>query len=268
MTPQHRLQHVGIVEVEVGLVGVEAVPVVGVGDRIPGPVRALGIDEDDARAGVFLVGVRPDVEVALGRAGRRLAGALEPGMLVGGMVDDQLGDDADAAPMRLLDEALDVVERAVLGMDAGVLGDVVAVVEPRRGIEGQQPERVDAELGDVVELGDQAGKVADAVVVGIEERLDVQLVDDRVLVPERVLRDGQLQQRPKVRSWPSSQRARCARSRTAARPDRAEGAGSCRATRSAGRASGPRRRRRRHRAAATPTAAPRRKLPARHADRG
>ena len=115
---QHRLQHFGIVEIEVGLVGVEAVPVIGVGHRIPGPVRALGIEEDDARAAVFLVVVRPDVEVALGRSRRRLAGALEPGMLVGGVVDHQLGDDADAAPMRLVDEALDVVERAVLGMDA------------------------------------------------------------------------------------------------------------------------------------------------------
>jgi hypothetical protein len=57
--------------------------------------------------------------------------------------------------MRLLDEALDVVERAVLGMDRGVLGDVIAVIEPRRGIKGQQPQRVDAELGDVVELGDR-----------------------------------------------------------------------------------------------------------------
>jgi hypothetical protein len=54
--------------------------------------------------------------------------------------------------MRLLDENLHVVERAVLGMDAGVLGDVITVVEPWRRVERQQPERVDAELGDVVEL--------------------------------------------------------------------------------------------------------------------
>ena len=52
--------------------------------------------------------------------------------------------------------------------------------------------RVDAELLDVVELLDQAAKVADAVVVAVEERLDVQLVDDGVLVPERIVaaRDG------------------------------------------------------------------------------
>ena len=130
--------------------------------------------------------------------------------------------------MRRRDEALDVVDRAVVGMDGAVFGDVVAVVEARRRIEGQQPERVDAELGDVVELGDQAGEVADAVIVGIEERLDVQLVDDRVLVPERIVRNVAAERCvPAGRSWPRLRSARCARSRTAGRPDRAARAAAC-----------------------------------------
>jgi hypothetical protein len=44
-----------VVVVEIGLVREEAVPVVFSGDRVPGPVRGLGIGEDDARAGVLLV---------------------------------------------------------------------------------------------------------------------------------------------------------------------------------------------------------------------
>ena len=111
-------------------------------------------------------------------------------MLVGRVVDDELGDDADAARMRRRDEALDVGHRAVVGMHRAVFADVVAVVEPRRGIERQQPDRVDAKLDDVVELHHQPGEVADAVIVGVEERLDVHLVDDRVLVPERIVRRG------------------------------------------------------------------------------
>ena len=107
-------------------------------------------------------------------------------MLIGGVVDDQLGDDADAAPVRLVDEALEVVERAVARMDVLVVGDVVAVVAQRRRIERQQPEAVDAEVLQVVELLRQAREVADAVVVAVEEGADVRLVDDRVLVPERI----------------------------------------------------------------------------------
>ena len=70
----HLLQHAGVVEVEVGLVGEEAVPVVGARDRIPGPVGRLRLREVDARLGEFLPGVAPDVEVAFGAAGRRVAG--------------------------------------------------------------------------------------------------------------------------------------------------------------------------------------------------
>src|SRR5579871_3649649 len=86
--------------------------------------------------------------------------------------------------MRLAHEVAEVGARAVMRMDVVVARDVVAVVLERRGVEGQQPDRVDAEVLDVVELRGEALKVADAVVVRVEERLDVQLVDDDVLVPE------------------------------------------------------------------------------------
>ncbi len=85
------------------------------------------------------------------------------------------------------DEPREVVERAVARVDVQVVGDVVAVVAQRRGKEGQQPEAGDAEALQVVELLREALKVADAVVVAVEERLDVRLVDDRVLVPERIV---------------------------------------------------------------------------------
>ena len=82
-----------------------------------------------------------------------------------------------------LDEAPEVAQRAVGRIDVAVLRDVVAVVAQRRGVERQHPDGIDAELLHVVELLHQAREVADAVVVGIEEGLDVQLVDDGVLVP-------------------------------------------------------------------------------------
>ncbi len=63
-------------------------------------------------------------------------------MLIGGVVDDQLDEDADVPRVRRVDEPLEVVERAVARMDAQVVGDVVAVVAQRRGEEGQQPQAV------------------------------------------------------------------------------------------------------------------------------
>ena len=96
-TPQQRLAHRRVVEVQVGLVGVEAVPEVGLRHRVPRPVRGLEVLEDDARLAVVLGGVAPHVEVALDSPGRGAARALEPRMLVGRVVEDQLGDDAQAA---------------------------------------------------------------------------------------------------------------------------------------------------------------------------
>ena len=164
----------------------EAVPVKLAGFGIPGPVRLLGIGEDDTRALVFLVGVAPDIPVA--RRGFRVAaaGALEPVVLVGGMVDDELGDDTQSALLGFLDEALEILHRPEIGVDVAVVGDVVAVVAARRGIERQQPQRGDAEILQISQLLGQPGKIADAVIVAVGERLDVQLIDDGVLVPEFV----------------------------------------------------------------------------------
>ena len=183
---QHLCAHGGVVEVQVRLVAEEPVPVVLPRLLIPRPVRLLGVGEDDARARVEPRIVAPDVVVALGRALGRLPCSLEPRVLVGRVVDDQLGDHAQPARVRLPDELTELLERAVGRVDVAVLRDVVAVVAERGRVEGQQPDRVDAEVSQVVQLLGEPGHVADPVTVGVEEGLDVQLVDDRVLVPLRI----------------------------------------------------------------------------------
>src|SRR6185437_4019993 len=116
----------------------EAVPVKLARLGIPGPVRFLGVGGDDQRTMVFLVGVTPDIPVTRARALRAALGPLEPVVLVGGVVDDELGDDAKAALLGLLDKALEVLHRPEIGIDRAVIGDVVAVVASGRGIERQQ----------------------------------------------------------------------------------------------------------------------------------
>ena len=112
---------------------------------------------------------------------------LEPGMLVRGVVDHELGDDPQVAALGFGHEAAEIPHRAEVGIDAAIVGDVVAVVAAGARIERQQPQRGDAEVLQIVEPFGQAGEIADAVVVAVGERLDVQLIDDRVLVPEVVV---------------------------------------------------------------------------------
>ena len=93
---------------------------------------------------------------------------------------------AQASPFGFLDEAPEILHRPEIGIDVAIIGDVVAVIAAGRGIERQQPDRVDPEILDVIQLLDDAAEIADAVVVAVEKGADVQLVDDRVFVPVRV----------------------------------------------------------------------------------
>ena len=71
-----------VVEVQVRLVRVEAVPVVRASHRIPCPVRGLEVIEDDSSVGIAVGSVAPNVEVAPGTAGSCASGPLEPRVLV------------------------------------------------------------------------------------------------------------------------------------------------------------------------------------------
>jgi hypothetical protein len=111
-------------------------------------------------------------------------------VLIRSVIDDQFRDDAQAASMRLFEEALEIVEVAVDRVDGAVVGDVISIVAQRRRVERQQPESGDAEVLEIVELFDQAGKIADAVAVAVHEGPNVDFIKDRVLVPQRVVVEG------------------------------------------------------------------------------
>ena len=182
---QHLFLDSRVVVVEIRLVAEEAMPEVETGFRVIGPVRDFGVDEDDARVRIAGRVIAPDVVITIGRV-RILASLLKPGMLVGGVVDDQIGDDLQPALMRRVEQRLEVHDGAVVVMDAHEIGDVVPVVLVRRGIHRQQPDAIHAKLPDVVEFLGHAPEVTDAVIVGIEERLDGRFVEHRVLEPERI----------------------------------------------------------------------------------
>ena len=178
--------HARVVEVQVGLVREEAMPVVLLRDLVPGPVGFFGVGEDDADAFVELVGVRPDVHLAFGRALWRAARGLEPRVLIGRVIDDELDHHLHVAGVGFVEKLLEVGEGAVGRIDVRVVGDVVTVVTQGRREEREQPEAGDAELLQVVELGDKTLEVADPVAVGVGKGAHVQLIDDGVFVPERV----------------------------------------------------------------------------------
>ena len=166
---EHRLNDLRIVEVQIRLMTEEAMPVVRLGHRIPGPIRSFRIGEDDARAEIFLIRVAPYIKIALRRARGRVARSLKPRMLIRGMVDDQFGDHLEAEAVRLLQHVAKIVERAELRMHVLVIGNVIAVVFERRGVEGHQPDGIDAQVPDVLELGSQTLEISNAIGIGVQK---------------------------------------------------------------------------------------------------
>jgi len=68
-------------------------------------------------------------------------------------------------------------------IDVAIVGDVVAEILHRRREERRQPDGVDVEAGDVVQLVQHAGQVAHAIAVAVEETTWVDLIDHPAAPP-------------------------------------------------------------------------------------
>lgn len=121
-----------VADVEIGLVPVEAVQVPVPGDLVLRPDGVLLVVEDDHVRGVRRLRGAPDVVVAE-RVVDAGAGLAEPRMLVGGVVDDEVGDHPDAAVVGGADEVDEVARAPEARVHAVVVLDVVAVVLVGRG---------------------------------------------------------------------------------------------------------------------------------------
>ena len=97
-------------------------------------------------------------------------------MLVGRVVGDEVDDDPQAQLARLAQHRVGVLEGAEHRVYAAEVADVVAAVGHRRGEPRRDPEPVDAEVGEVGELGPQAREVALAVAVPVGEAARIHLV--------------------------------------------------------------------------------------------
>src|SRR5437870_12364793 len=79
-----------------------------------------------------------------------------------------------------------IIKGAEVRIDVEIIGDVVAVITQRRRIKRKKPDGRDAKLLEIIQFLDQATEIAHSIAVTVAKRLDVQLVDDRVLVPKRI----------------------------------------------------------------------------------
>lgn len=101
------------------------------------------------------------------------------------MVGNEVDDDADAAAMRSSDKLAKILVGSVTRVYMVVVRDVVAMIA-HGFCNRHQPYAAHAKIGralrisvvDVVEMGDQAAQIPNAITVGIGKRADKDLVAD------------------------------------------------------------------------------------------
>jgi hypothetical protein len=107
-------------------------------------------------------------------------------MLIGGVIDHQVDDDANPPLLGTVGELDEVAQCPMGGIHAVVVGHIVTVVAAWRGLERHEPDRGDAQPVEVVQAAHESLEVPDSVSVGVHEGADGEAIDDRVLVPEIV----------------------------------------------------------------------------------
>jgi hypothetical protein len=177
-------RHLGVVPVQVGLLGGEDV-------QIPLPVRNLLPGRAAEHRGPVVrrqltlgaAAVPEDEPLPLRAAGPRGQRRLEPRVLLADVVGHQVDRHAQPGVAAGGQQRVEVGERAEDGVDIARVGDVITSVGHRRAVERRQPQRVDPELRQVRDALTHAEQVADAVAVAVGEALRIDLVEHGATPP-------------------------------------------------------------------------------------
>src|SRR5437016_2377713 len=109
----------------------------------------------------------------------------KPRMLIRRMREHLVGHDLQPARMRFPKQVVEVCVATVFRIDDVVIRNVVTPVAIGRRVDWRQPDGIDAQRGNVVELRDQSFEVTDAVAIRIGEAADIDLIDGSAAPPGR-----------------------------------------------------------------------------------
>jgi hypothetical protein len=85
------------------------------------------------------------------------------------VIDDEVHHQLHVPRVQPRDQLVELLERAEERVDVVVVGDVVAVVGHRRAVDRTQPDDVDTEQLEIVQVVQDSAEVTDAVTVAIGE---------------------------------------------------------------------------------------------------
>lgn len=104
-------------------------------------------------------------------------------MLITSVIHYQIHEELHAPFMAPLDQLFHICDRTVFRGNVVVISDIISHVNLRRLIRGTEPNDIDTEVLDVVELRNDTGDITDTVIVGVLERARPDLIYGAFLPP-------------------------------------------------------------------------------------
>ena len=98
-------------------------------------------------------------------------------MLIGCVIRDEIQNHFQAALMRVFHEIEKILHRAEHRVNAGIVGDVVAEIRHRRGVNGADPDRGDAQVLQIRQPEPYAVQIANAVAVAVLKTARINLIN-------------------------------------------------------------------------------------------
>jgi len=111
-------------------------------------------------------------------------------VLIGGVIQHQVKDDADAAAVCLRQQAVKILQGAHTGIHRIVIGYIVPIIPVRSGVEGGQPKGIHPQVLQVIEMMENTLQIAQSISVGISEGAGVEVVNHAVPPPGPVCCHG------------------------------------------------------------------------------
>ncbi len=173
-----------IVQVQLRLAGEEIVQVILPPPRVPRPCRAAEHRLPVATAASHRAWDRPRRTSRPWRC-RGSTAFGKPCVFVRGVRIDLIDQHLEPQFVRPRHQCIEIGQRAEDRIDIAVIGHVVAEILHRAGEERADPDRIDAERGDMIEAAGDARQIADPVAVRVHEAARIDLIDRRALPPRQ-----------------------------------------------------------------------------------
>src|SRR5688500_16710147 len=104
-------------------------------------------------------------------------------MLIGGVVNNQLGDDLDILFMGRIQKLLELPDVTISGIDTVVISNIVPVIPLGRGVKWQQPYGGNSQVLEIIQLFHETFKVANAIPVSVTKGLNMGFINDGIFIP-------------------------------------------------------------------------------------